>query len=97
MGIPISGRPKTGSEGITDKSLNGSPSGPEDAFMRKYIAGDARSPDPGAWAVLISASSFPEVHVAAEAALSEKGYAVRPLFRASLLQDGDSTPAILRF
>ncbi len=65
-------------------------SSPEDDFIRQYVAEDGQPHRIEAWTVVISAAgrdNFPELHAAAERVLSEKGYAVKPLFRAALLQD----------
>jgi hypothetical protein len=73
----------------TRESLAEASSSPVDAFMKKYVA-EGQPYRTGTWTVVISAANdnnFPELHAAAESALSEKGYAVRPLFRAALLQD----------
>ena len=82
------------------------PVSPEDAFIRKYVADDGESGRTGAWTVVfwaVGPNSFPELYVAAENALSERGYAVRPLFRSTLLRDNAAyeelytgNPALLR-
>jgi hypothetical protein len=81
-------------------------SSPEDTFMKKYVGDDGQAHPTGAWTVIILASghnNFPELRTAAENALSKKGYAVRPLFRAALLQDSaasdelyNGNPALLK-
>jgi len=88
----------------TQRSLDETASSPEDAFIKKYVVDDGYRDR--AWTVVISAVSpnnRPELQAAAESALSEKGYAVRPLFRSTLLQDSagcnelyNGNPALLK-
>jgi|GEM_PF-4432490 len=89
-GQPVDG-PKLRVEGGRPTIAPGeTPPSSEDSFIRKYVADDGQPYRTGAWTVVISAAgpnSFPGLYAAAENALSEKGYAVRPLFRAALLQD----------
>jgi len=62
----------------------------EEEFIKKYVARSDDSPHSEAWTILFSSPSmtdFPELYAAAESALSQKGYTIRPLFRSTLLQD----------
>jgi hypothetical protein len=88
---PASASPiSSASTRVGSQSAGGGGGNPEDEFVSKYLAPNEASRHAGGWTVLISSASrtdFPALYAAAEDALSEKGYAVRPLFRAALLHD----------
>ncbi len=93
--FPVSGTPATSNEPARrEPKEDVSPevsSSPEDIFISKYVTNDREQYRPGAWTVIIAdGDRFPTIPAAAENALSEQGYAVRPLFRSTLLQDRDA-------